>query len=217
MGKDTRRRASRSAPVDQAHLMLTRAKVAGLADVTERRIDYWARTGLLSATVDEKIAGGQRVRLLDFTDAMTVLVLAALRERVSLQHIRQIVSYLRDLDYQVTEVRFAIAGDQVHFQTPDGVWAGVRDPEQIVLHDVLNLEPLRRSLFAAAHRSRETVGQIERRRGALGSKPVLAGTRIPVRSVQTYLEHGSTVDEILEAYPSLQREDVEAVRALASA
>lgn len=217
MSKATRKRSARATSVDQAHMMLTRAKVARLADVSERRVDYWARTGLLSATVDEKVNGGQRVRLLDFTDAMTVLVLASLRERVSLQHIRQIVSYLRDLNYQVTEVRFAIAGDQVHFQTPDGIWSGVRDPEQIVLHDVLNLEPLRQSLFAAAHRARETVGQIERRRGALGSKPVLAGTRIPVRTVQTYLEHGSTIDEILEAYPSLQREDVEAVRALASA
>src|SRR6478609_6885297 len=99
-------------PLDRAQMMLTRAKVARLADVSERRVDYWASTGLLSTTVDEKIAGGQRVRLLDFTDAMTVLVLAQLRERVSLQHIRQIVSYLRNLEFQVTEVRFAIAGTQ---------------------------------------------------------------------------------------------------------
>lgn len=198
-------------------VMLTRARVARLGRVSERRLDYWERTGLLSSTVDERLSGNRRIRLYDFTDAMTAMVLSALRERVSLQHIRQIVAHLRQLDFRVTEVRFALAGNRVHFQLPDGTWGDFVDPGQLVLSEVLDLEPLRALVLGVESRSEEERGQIEKRRGVRGSKPVIAGTRIPVRAVQAYLERGSSPAEIMEAYPALSPEDVEAVRALASA
>lgn len=55
-------------------------------------------------------------------------------------------------------------------------------------------------------------GRVERRRGAMGSKPVLAGTRVPVDTVRRYLEAGRTVDQVLESFPTLTAADVEAVR-----
>lgn len=203
--------------IAERELMLTRSKVATLAKVSERRLDYWENTGLLSTTVNRNLTGNRRVRLLNFTDAMTALVLAELRERVSLQHVRQIVDHLQQLEYRVTEVKFALAGNRVLFQLPDGSWGEVRDPGQVVLHQVLDLEPLRAALLGAGRRPEASVGHIERRRGSLGSKPVLAGTRIPVRAVQAYLANGSSVAEILEAYPSLTSEDVDAVRHLQTA
>ena len=55
-------------------------------------------------------------------------------------------------------------------------------------------------------------GHVERRRGVLGSKAVFAGTRVPVAAVETYLERGLSEERILEAFPELTREDVEAAR-----
>lgn len=198
-------------------VMLTRARVAGLSGVSERKLDYWERTGLLSTTVETSLTGARKIRLLDFNDAMTAMVLSALRKRVSLQHVRQIVDHLRDLQFGVTEVAFAIAGNRVHFQLPDGTWSDFDDPGQIVIHEVLNLEPLRAAVLGAGRRRAEDAGQIVRRRGSLGSKPVISGTRIPVQSVRAYLDHGVSDDEILQAYPALTPADVEAVRSLASA
>lgn len=202
---------------DERLVMLTRSRVARLGGVSERRLDYWERTGLLSSTVEEQLAGNRRIRLYDFTDAMTAMVLAALRENVSLQHVRQIVAHLRKLNFGVTEVRFAIAGKRVHFQLPDGTWGDVTDPGQIVLSEVLDLQPLRAAVLGAGARRDEQRGQIERRRGVHGSKPVIAGTRVSVKAVQAYLAAGSSPAEILEAYPALTPADVEAVRALAIA
>lgn len=198
-------------------VMLTRARVARLGGVSERQLHYWEQTGLLATTVETSLTGARKIRLFDFADAMTAMVLSALRERVSLQHIRQIVDHLRRLNFSVTEVKFAIAGNRVHFQLPDGTWGDFGDPGQIIIHEVLNLEPLRAAVLGAGRRSADDTGKIVRRRGALGSKPILAGTRIPVKSVQNYLQHGVSDDEILQAYPSLTRADVEAVRGLASA
>lgn len=198
-------------------LMLTRARVAGLSDVSERRLSYWEQTGLLHSTVETRIAGNRRIRLYDFQDAMTALVLSALRERVSLQHVRQIVAHLRELRYGVTEVKFAIAGNRVHFQLPDGTWGDMVDPGQIVLHEVLDLQPLRAKVLNAGRREAEQAGQVERRRGVHGSKPVFAGTRVPVKAVLAYIERGRSNDEILAAYPALTPADLEAARATATA
>jgi uncharacterized protein (DUF433 family) len=46
----------------------------------------------------------------------------------------------------------------------------------------------------------------------LGSKAVFAGTREPVAAVEAYLERGLPDERILEAFPELTREDVEAAR-----
>lgn len=197
-------------------LMLTRARIARLGGVTERQLGYWEQTGLLHSTIDEGLSN-RRTRLYGFQDAMTAMVLAALGQQVSLQHVQQIVDHLRRSKYEVTEVEFAVVGKQVYFQTSDGDWGGIKDPGQIVLHQVLDLRPLRSAILGAGRRDEAEQGHIERRRGVHGSKPVLSGTRIPVRAVRAYLDAGRSEAEIFAAYPSLTPADLEAVRALATA
>lgn len=42
----------------------------------------------------------------------------------------------------------------------------------------------------------------------MGGKPCIKGTRIPVEIVLRYLASGDTIEQVLEGYPSLTREDV---------
>ena len=44
----------------------------------------------------------------------------------------------------------------------------------------------------------------------LSKKPVVAGTRIPVSLIRNRLDHGYDVARVLQAYPTLTAEDVEA-------
>ena len=50
----------------------------------------------------------------------------------------------------------------------------------------------------------------------MGGTPCFRGTRVPVAVLFDNLADGLTLDEILESWPSLRREDVLAVLALAS-
>ena len=43
-----------------------------------------------------------------------------------------------------------------------------------------------------------------------GGEPVIAGTRVPVRLILENLEAGHTFEEILEDYPSLTKETIQA-------
>jgi uncharacterized protein (DUF433 family) len=51
----------------------------------------------------------------------------------------------------------------------------------------------------------------------LGGRAVFRGTRVPVEILFENLEDGLSIDEIIESYPSLSREDVIACLAEASA
>lgn len=42
----------------------------------------------------------------------------------------------------------------------------------------------------------------------MGGTPVFCGTRVPVQTLLDYLEAGDTIDEFLEGFPSVTREQV---------
>jgi uncharacterized protein (DUF433 family) len=56
---------------------------------------------------------------------------------------------------------------------------------------------------------------ITRNPAILSGEPVFRGTRVPFKSLLDYLEHGKTLSEFLEDFPSVTRSD--AVAALEEA
>ena len=55
-----------------------------------------------------------------------------------------------------------------------------------------------------------SMDRIEANPAICGGKPVIRGTRIMVRNILGMVAGGYTVDRILESYPDLTREDVNA-------
>jgi uncharacterized protein (DUF433 family) len=45
-------------------------------------------------------------------------------------------------------------------------------------------------------------------RDVLGGTPVFSGTRVPVQTLLDYLEAGESIDDFLEGFPSVKREQV---------
>ncbi|WP_158548510.1 DUF433 domain-containing protein [Blastococcus sp. TF02A-26] len=204
--------------VDASVFMATREKAAALAGVAPSRLDYWANTGLLEPSVNDRLTPGRVIRLYSFTELLAVLIVAEMRGRgVSLQHIRTVVDRVRarGVENPLTEVRYAIVGRSLYLQDEQGEWEDGHHPGQGVIPEVLDLRPLQAKISDASRRPKSAFGQIERRRGALGSQPVLSGTRIPVTTVRRYLDAGYSAAEVIEEFPLLELADVEAARAFA--
>ena len=56
---------------------------------------------------------------------------------------------------------------------------------------------------------------IETKPGVLGGKPIIRGQRISVEMLLSFLAAGWSVDDVLKEYPSITREDMQAIFALA--
>ncbi len=49
---------------------------------------------------------------------------------------------------------------------------------------------------------------ISRNSDVMGGTPVFTGTRVPVQTLLDYLEAGESIDDFLEGFPSVSREQV---------
>jgi uncharacterized protein (DUF433 family) len=56
-----------------------------------------------------------------------------------------------------------------------------------------------------------TASVIRRDKDVMGGAAVFAGTRVPVATLFEYLEAGETIEEFLDGFPSVTREQVIAV------
>jgi DNA-binding transcriptional MerR regulator len=187
-----------------------------LAGVSMRRLRYWEEAGLAVPSIKRRLSEHNTVRLYSYQDLLNLLVVSALRteRNMSLQKIRRVVTHLRSRGYQapLRELKFATVGREIYFQHPDGKWEGDLRPDQIVIVEVILLDPLRLRIDRAAARPAQDAGRVEKRRGVHASAPVFAGTRIRVATVQRYLQQGYRTEAILEAFPDLSVADVEEAR-----
>jgi uncharacterized protein (DUF433 family) len=193
----------------------TADRVRRLTGLTARQIQYWDEQGFIRPSLTKRKGRGRR-RLYSFGDLVALKVAAELRKSFSLQLIRRVADYLRQLDYRnpLAELHFVTVGGQLYFQE-SAQWQEARQPGQIVASYVVPVgeiaEGLHQQIELDQARSRRP-GIIQRRRGVLGGKFVFAGTRITVKSIQNLLGDGASVAEILELYPDLTAKDIDAAR-----
>lgn len=191
-------------------------RAAEIAAISRQRLRCWEKTDLITPDVERVISPRNVVRLYSLPRVVELVVASELRRQgVSLQHIRRIIAHLREQGYEapLREVRFALSGDRVLFQHTDGSWEDSRQPFQGVMWQVIDLEEIRARIRSRLSRSSSDAGVIEKRRKVQASKPVFRGTRVPVEAVEGYLKAGKSIGEIMEAFPSLTEEDIEAARA----
>lgn len=201
----------------EATLAASEAQAMRATGFSRSQLRYWDRVGLVHPATVRKLSERNVVRLYDFRGLLALLVIRELKGfNFSTFRIRHIVEYLGasyDYSHPLTQLRFAVvAGNEIVFQHLDGTWEGHRKASQIILEHTLHLQPLRAQLKDALARPHQETGKVEKRRKVLGSKPVMAGTRVPVDAVEAWLARGESTERILKAYPQLTKADVDAVR-----
>lgn len=187
----------------------TAAEAARIARVPRSTLDYWARTGLVPAS--QRTA---RPRLFSFEDLRDIVAVEKLRQQGAKTYaIRAAIRYVRDIT-DVTRLAHA------NFQF-DGVGGLVwHDPTGSVIapHQhgqyVLHMEEVFRQLGADPDNPTvlHPVKGIRIDPQIRGGAPVIEGTRIPAQLIAEFLLEGTTEAELLELYPSLTPERIEAVR-----
>jgi len=189
-------------------------QAARLSGTSVRTIREWIGKGLIRPAVQRRI-GHRSIRLFYFDDMLSLLVAAELRAHFPLQQIRKVVDYLREhegLAEPLVEVRFSTdRSKNILFERADATVSDDSRANQIVLSQILHLEPLRARLREGVDRRESQVGAFERKRGRVGSKETIAGTRIPVAQIEEYLAAGRSPEQIVDSFSALTIGDIEAV------
>lgn len=193
----------------------TEDQAAALTGVSKRQLRHWTNTGFLKPSLSLEDNGLAGLRLYSFRDLVCLKVIAALRDEAKipfseLRVTKQRLAHLGDDLWAKTTLY--VLGKRVVFDNPD---TG-RKEEAVSGQGVLQI-PLRvvsgkmeDAVSALRDRKPSAIGRIERERGIAQNQPVIAGTRITVRSIKAFAKAGYSMAEINAEYPDLTLSDIEA-------
>lgn len=191
----------------------TEEQTERLTGVTVRQLRNWDRTGFFVPSLAYEDRSQPLSRLYSFRDLVSLKILNSLRNElnVSLQHLRQVKYKLAHLgDDLWSKTILFVLNKRVAFENPE-----TRAKEEVVSGQGILQIPLevvtgdmRKAVDAMRKRDEALIGQIERKKGIANSKPVIAGTRIPVSSIKAFANEGYTAEQIMAEYPTLTKADV---------
>ncbi len=198
-------------------LAFSEAEVLRLTGVSTRKLRHWVDTHVLEPDNIATFGEGGR-RLYSFRDLIELRVLAQLRQDHSLQALRRVHSYLKTIrERPWSRLRlFVMKGGGVAFKEPESGKVVMADGPtgQVIEETLIDLQEvshrLREDVVRSRERGKAQVGQVERKRGLVGGKPVIAGTRIPVSVIQSLHKSGVTIAEIRKRFPRLEPADIRA-------
>jgi uncharacterized protein (DUF433 family) len=189
-------------------------QASALTHLSITRLRYWARTEFFAPSYVDANPGPYG-RFYSFKDVVALRTLEMLRVRngVPLQHLRKVaekLSHLKDGLWTTTKLR--VCNRKVVFDEPE-----TGRPREVVSGQFVEeykLQEIIRETGSEIERLKERVaddvGQVVTLRGVQRGALIVAGTRVPVASIQRLREDGYSVDQILNEYPRLERKDVEA-------
>ncbi|NPD68279.1 DUF433 domain-containing protein [Acetobacteraceae bacterium] len=187
--------------------------VQRLTQLSKSQLKYWDRTGFFSPSYPTDEPFGSSPRFYSFRDIVGLRILGMLRvqNNVPLQHLRKVAEQLSiNQPEHWARTKLYVLNRRVIFQEP-----GTGKPQEIVGGQYVIGIPLkvviddtRRDVDAMRQRTDDQVGHVEQSRSIARNKPVVAGTRIPVRLVQQLHEDGYDIDRIRSEYPDLAEADI---------
>lgn len=190
---------------------------ARLSGLSVGQLRLWDRTEFLRPSYAGANSRQPFNRVYSFRDIVSLRVLGQLRNelKVPMQHLRKVSDKLSAMgDTKWTATTLYVLNRRVVFDDPE-----TRQRQEVVSGQRVFNIPLRIAISdtrkAIAHmndRGEEAVGSIARSKFVMQNDPTFAGTRIPVATVQRYLDAGCDTAQILAEFPDLTEADVKAAR-----
>ncbi len=196
--------------------------VERLTGITIHQLRYWDRTGFFAPSLANENRRASFSRVYTFRDVVCLKVLNTIRNelKVPLQHLRDAKDKLSHLGDDVwAKTILYILNRRVVVYNP----ATDRKEDAVSGQGVLQIPiavvsgGVEQAVNAMRARDASTIGKIVKKHGTVANKAVIAGTRIPVKSIQAFEKAGYSIDQIREQYPVLTAEDIRSALAYGAA
>lgn len=201
-------------PDNPVVVALTDDHVAKVTGLSKSQLRAWDRRGFFSpkfAYDDRKTAYS---RIYSFKDVVGLKTIETLRSKykIGFGKLKEVADQLkaRGFEHWADTTLYVLKKD-VYFKDPEtGDVENLRDGQLAMLEIIDVIESVTKRVVDLKRRGEEKLGEVERNKFVARNSWVIAGTRIPTAAIRRYSEAGFSVGDILEEYPTLTKEDVEA-------
>ena len=190
------------------------ARVTGLS---KSRLTRWDRLGFFSPEyVGDGDRGNPYARVYSFGDLVGLRTLKILADEyhVPLDELRKAAVELeRGTDRPWSEIPLGVLKRKVVFdlnENPRNVTDGQYALKHIPLGPIA--QEVERVASGLKNREKGQIGKVEHRKFVVHNADVIAGTRIPVAAIASFINAGYSDKAIIAEYPTLTRADIQAVR-----
>jgi DNA-binding transcriptional MerR regulator len=189
--------------------------VARVTGLSASQLQRWDRSGFFRPSQADPNRRRPGSRIYSREDLVALRTIAKLREAgVPLRRIKTILDLMQPDENGNWPARgFWVVADRVYLSPLDAEVAAGRSGQ---MHGPATLDltavvaDVTEAMARLSERRPEEIGRVVRRRGIMRGVPIIAGTRIPTKTVAWFHGHGYSLTEILDNYPRLTPRDVEA-------
>jgi uncharacterized protein (DUF433 family) len=192
-------------------------QAARLTGISVNQLRNWDRDGFFRPSFASENRKEAFSRVYSFVDLASLKIISTLRNetKVSRQHLRDVGRRLASLgESNWTNITLYVLNRKVVFHNP-----ATNSREEIVSGQAILDIPLeivrsnmQRAVDAERQRTPDQFGRVEKNRFVAHAQEVVAGTRIPVRTILAFIRANYTDLQIIQEYPSLTVADILAVR-----
>lgn len=187
-----------------------------LSGLSAAQLASWRRSNFVRPSLKNENSGYFSY-IYSFKDLVLLRVLNSLRNDhgVSIKELKNASVELKKLGIEsLAATKLWVHRKKVVFEEPKSNSRREATSKQFVAEIPLAVVvgSLKEEISKLNARGEDQIGRVEKRRGVLSSTPVFAGTRIPLKTIFSYLEAGKTNNEILDSFPRLTVADIEYAR-----
>jgi DNA-binding transcriptional MerR regulator len=192
--------------------------VVAITGLSRHQLRAWDCEGLVQPDFASEDRRDAFSRVYSFQDLVGLKTIAVLQKqfKISTRKLKTVARSLVARGFsECYRLKLYVVKGEVHFVNPDGdAVEGVETGQFAMLPIIDVINDVTEKVEELKRRSPDDIGRFQKSRHVLRNAQVVRGTRIPVRSIQSFARAGYSADDILREYPSLSLEDIE--RALSS-
>jgi uncharacterized protein (DUF433 family) len=188
--------------------------VCRLTGLSLRQLTYWDDTAFFSPYYPSENSRSTFSRIYSFEDLVGLRVVAILRneQKIPLQKLRKIAEQLSIYHSRPwSGLILYVLGKDVFFKEPDTQQVRKTGHPQYQLTTIALdrvTTDMQSKADALRHRREDQIGHLERHRYVVHNAWVIAGTRIPTKTVWRYHQAGYEAASIIQDYPLLTPADI---------
>jgi uncharacterized protein (DUF433 family) len=186
-----------------------------LTGISATRLRYWDRTSFFSPSFAAENRRLAFSRVYSFTDIAALRVLSVLinQHNVPVSHLRRVSEKLGSMDNGAWHrTTLYVMNRKVIFDDPeDGYQREVVSGQYMIgipLEKVMS--DTMKDVQTLSKRDPSQIGYVTQNRLVSHNSTVVAGTRIPIKSIIEFGKAGYSIEQIIKEYPSLTTEDIKA-------